>query len=69
MAEYTSTRERFVGGALVKAGEPFTLPKGVKPSPDMQEVESKPSAARKKKDGEPQTLSELSELQKDDPVA
>lgn len=69
MAEYTSTRERFVGGALVKAGEPFTLPKGVKPSPDMQEVENKPPATRKRKDGEPQTLSELSELQKGDPVA
>lgn len=78
MALYTSTKERFIRGALVKAGTEFVLPEGQKPTADMTLVggaaetaavvgEVRP--ARRGRGSAPETLSEMAEATKTDPVA
>ena len=69
MALYTSSKDRFVGGALVKAGAAFELPEGQKPSADMTQIGGESKPERKARGKQPDTLSEMAEATKLDPVA
>ena len=60
-----------MGGALVKAGVPFKLPEGLKPSRDMKpfgDAGVAEKSAKPAKQKSPDTLSELAEATKADPV-
>ena len=69
MALYTSSKERFIRGTLVKAGVAFELPDGQKQTADMVPVGGDAKPARKPRGSSPETLSELAEATKTDPVA